>query len=50
MWQHIVTAEGVGAHYRRKGQQYLLILIYCMSMEPSLLNDAKMREEVKILN
>ena len=28
MWQHIVTAEGVGARCRRNVQQYLLILIY----------------------
>ena len=28
MWQHIVTAEGVGARYRRNVQQYMLILIY----------------------
>ena len=27
-WQHIVTTAGVGAHYRRNVQQYLLILIY----------------------
>ena len=45
MWQHIVTAEGVSAPYRHNVQQYLLILLY--TMEPGLLNDAKMREEVK---
>ena len=28
MWQHIVTAEGVGACYRRKVQQCSLRLIY----------------------
>ena len=28
MLQHIVTAEGVGARYRRNVQQYLLILIH----------------------
>ena len=28
MWQHIVTAEGVGARYRRDEQQYLLILMH----------------------
>ena len=47
MWQHIVTADGVCARYRHNVQQYLLILIYYM--EPGLLNDAKMREEVKYL-
>ena len=43
----MVTAEGVGARYRRNVQQYLLILIYTVRMEPGVLNDAKMREEVK---
>ena len=41
-----MTAEGVGARYRRNVQQFLLIFIY-ICMEPGLLNDAKMREEVK---
>ena len=38
---HILTAEGVGAQYRRNVQQYLLILILYLRMEPGLLNDAK---------
>ena len=28
IWQHKVTAEGVGELYRRDVQQYLLILVY----------------------
>ena len=45
MWQHIVTAEGVGARYRTNVQQYLLTLIYTNGTH--FLNDAKMRQEIK---
>ena len=47
-WSQLREGVHNTAHYRRNVQQYLLIAIG-IRMEPGILNDAKMREEVKYL-